>query len=552
MQATAQQEAIVADAIAGSNLAIEALAGTGKTSTQVMVGNALSHKRGRYLAFNKAIADEANSKFGNNVIASTIHSLAFRAVGRQYAHRLEGPKSGGSFTPMRILQDQGYTSMAGIMPLSRAGMVKKVLTNYMANTRPAPAKEDVPFSDLLRMSVGAKWTPADIDAIADALVMDACTLLEDILADNSELPYPHSLYLKQWADRKPSLGSELLLVDEAQDLDPLMARLVMDQDAQIVLVGDSRQMVYEWRGAQNLINTLTDSVELNTHYLTQSFRFGNRIAAAANHVLSHLNSPVKMTGTDIDRRALPQTRAMLYRTNGGVFGELVERSLDKEEKVHVAGGTADLAILLGAVEKLKRGVPTPHPDFIGFESWEQYEEAAEAYNAPPEMRLLVKVTRKHPMGKLKEAVAQAKHVTEQEADITLSTAHKAKGREFAHVALGKDFTLPSDNPLLDSDENRIPLEEARLQYVAMTRAQVDLYGAKSLIDTYRKREEIQKEIEAVAGASVEERLKVKMRYAPSIREEDAFEAFLKNLDPDERDTLVGTRENTASKSQPSP
>lgn len=55
-----------------------------------------------------------------------------------------------------------------------------------------------------------------------------------------------------------------------------------------------------------------------------------------------------------------------------------------------------------------------------------------------------------------------------------STAHKAKGSEWASVRIGEDFTEPVDQE--ESDENGDPLPgdiddaEARLAYVAVTRA----------------------------------------------------------------------------------
>jgi superfamily I DNA/RNA helicase len=71
---------------------------------------------------------------------------------------------------------------------------------------------------------------------------------------------------------------------------------------------------------------------------------------------------------------------------------------------------------------------------------------------------------------------------EQGAEIVVSTAHKAKGREWASVRIGEDFTEPMDQE--ETDENGDPLPgdiddaEARLAYVAVTRArhQLDIGG----------------------------------------------------------------------------
>ena len=75
---------------ASSNILINALAGTGKTTTLRMIGDALPG-RGQYTAFNAALVSESKEKFqGTKVACNTTHSLALRAVGKDFAHRLGG------------------------------------------------------------------------------------------------------------------------------------------------------------------------------------------------------------------------------------------------------------------------------------------------------------------------------------------------------------------------------------------------------------------------------------------------------------------------------
>lgn len=80
VKATEEQAAARDAFTAGRDLALVAGAGTGKTSTLVMMGAASRH-RGMYIAFNKPIAQEAKARFGTNVHCSTSHGLAYRAVG---------------------------------------------------------------------------------------------------------------------------------------------------------------------------------------------------------------------------------------------------------------------------------------------------------------------------------------------------------------------------------------------------------------------------------------------------------------------------------------
>jgi ABC-type branched-subunit amino acid transport system ATPase component len=74
-----------------------AYAGTGKTTTLQMISDAMPQRRGMYLAFNKAIASEAQQKFHRNVDCRTFHSLAFRSVPRGVTDKLRLPRLSPSF-----------------------------------------------------------------------------------------------------------------------------------------------------------------------------------------------------------------------------------------------------------------------------------------------------------------------------------------------------------------------------------------------------------------------------------------------------------------------
>ena len=81
---TEEQERVVLAAKSGKDLVIQALAGTGKTTTLKLLAEALFEKRGTYIAFNKAIVEEAESKFPSNVKCRTAHSLAYGQVGYRF------------------------------------------------------------------------------------------------------------------------------------------------------------------------------------------------------------------------------------------------------------------------------------------------------------------------------------------------------------------------------------------------------------------------------------------------------------------------------------
>jgi hypothetical protein len=88
---TPEQDAALDAFRSGDDLVLQAGAGTGKTTTMTMLGSA-TRWQGRYLAFNRSIAREAQRRFLGTVVCSTAHSLAFKAVGHRFRDRMDRPR----------------------------------------------------------------------------------------------------------------------------------------------------------------------------------------------------------------------------------------------------------------------------------------------------------------------------------------------------------------------------------------------------------------------------------------------------------------------------
>jgi AAA domain len=77
----------------GDELALIAGAGTGKTTTLELMGQAArTGTCGIYMTFNRAAADDARARCPRDVKCSTAHSLAFRATGQEFKDRLKAPR----------------------------------------------------------------------------------------------------------------------------------------------------------------------------------------------------------------------------------------------------------------------------------------------------------------------------------------------------------------------------------------------------------------------------------------------------------------------------
>ena len=266
----------------------------------------------------------------------------------------------------------------------------------------------------------------------------------------------------------PVIAADFILLDEAQDTNPVVLDVLRKQPAQMIYVGDKYQQIYEWRGAVNAMEKIdTESAT----YLTTSFRFGSTIAEAASKLLALLGEkrPIKgnLTITSRIGHVVPQT--ILARTNASTIAAIIE-SIDAGKSPHLVGGTDEVMEMLRGVQDLKEGKQSTVPDFFGFDKWEQVVEFAKSGEGD---HLLSFVNLVEQRGERQLMWALNRTVDEERSDLIISTAHKAKGREWSTVRLMDDF-LRSQPKKQKQDKlqnaNGHDPAEVRLFYVAMTRA----------------------------------------------------------------------------------
>lgn len=444
---------------------LEACAGAGKTSTLGAISSVLQGKgqQGLYIAFNKSIADEANRAMPSNVECRTAHSLAYRAkaIPFQNAGKL------GKCFPSIIAQQM---MIGKIQPKTSAGVASDVLTTV---TRFCYSKDrqisshHVPVNDYKK----AGYDNSEIGAIRSQILLYAQRLWLRMLDLRDRMPITHDVYLKLWALDMPALNYDFILFDEAQDANPVMTDLVLNQNANKILVGDRYQQIYSWRGADNALQ----SVDLPNHWLTKSFRFGQPIADVANYILQEqLHAPINIEGFDKINSSIRELKddefdCLISRTNANLISNIFD-ALDNEQKVHVNGGTAQLVNLLRNIERLMNGQRSEHPDLCIFTSMQDLRDYADT-DSGGDMKMPIKLIDDYGVAPLIRTIEEC-DTTVNRANYTLTTAHKSKGLEWNRVKLADDFrSKPSDK----DTEAKVPTfwtpEEANLLYVASTRAQ---------------------------------------------------------------------------------
>ena len=447
MNLTQEQQAIIS--CQADLITVNAFAGTGKTSTLEAFALAKPEKRMLYVAFNKAIQTEAERRVPGNVECRTTHSLAMRAVGKHYRHKL-----------VEKLRLPAIISALNLPPdYQVAEAIHKTLIRFLASDKQAAAEAVDPHAN-------SAWLLAEYTNHLWAMMCDK---------NDDRIGMLHDGYLKLYQLSRPHLSYDYILFDEAQDANPATTDILVNQACAKVFVGDRHQQIYQFRGAINAMNRLKGE----QFYLTNSFRFGQRIADAGNRVLAAKNEPRQIKGLrgpghigEVNRK---ERYAIICRTNATVFEEAV--SVHKYKKIHFMGGIAGYRF-----DRLEDGyhLQTGRLDLIKDNYIRSFGTFAElsrcvAETEDPELRNLQRTVSEYgrQIPALTRVIREKAVDSSTEADIIITTAHKAKGAEFTQVKLAEDFIdlADYDNMVESGKYKRQELEaELNLLYVAVTRA----------------------------------------------------------------------------------
>lgn len=461
----------------GTSLAIEAGAGAGKTSTLKLLAES-TKRRGQFVAFNKAITVEAGAKMPSNVACSTAHSLAYRAVGHRYRNRLNSPRVRSDQIARHLGLGQFNVSYGGMVKVMQPGRLAGITMRAIGKFCQTPDEEitvdhfpyidgiDEPYDDGRRRH-------ANNDEIRRYLLPAARRAWADLVKTEGVLKFGHDHYLKIWALSHPRILVDFLLIDEAQDLNPLLMGVASEQTdhAQLVLVGDSQQAIYGFTGA---VNALAKTPCENRAFLSRSFRFGPAIAEVANVVLDELEAELRLTGAgpaDSVVEAIENPDAILCRTNAMAVSTVMSAQA-RGRQPHLVGGGSDVLDFAKAAGELMEGRRTYHPDLACFDTWGEVEDYCANDQLGGDLRLMVKLVTDYGVDSITSALGRMPQ--ESRADLIVSTAHRGKGREWDTVQLAGDF----------SDEAREQPDELRLLYVAATRARqaLDVSHCAPLVD----------------------------------------------------------------------
>jgi hypothetical protein len=212
----------------GGSLRTDAYAGTGKTTTlQLLAEN--STRRGLYLAINRSIALEAKQRFPKRVLCATSHAIDFRGIQRSY--RFSDAKLVGSLTPNLLLEafriPETVTFRTGLMLPRRsyASVLVDGIKHFLRSRDPSPGPEHIPRYGILEFMANAHF--ADF---AKQAAEHLTAIWAHMRHKEGSLPLGHDGYLKLWALSDPVPKLDYIMVDEAQDLNPVLLWRIAECD----------------------------------------------------------------------------------------------------------------------------------------------------------------------------------------------------------------------------------------------------------------------------------------------------------------------------------
>jgi len=466
---TAEQRAIIAAAReTPDNLIITALAGAAKTSTLVLIAEALPSTRILCLAFNKKIALEMADRLPDNCTASTLNALGHRIWSEALGRRLQvNMKKMYSLTreyietfpkPEAKPLWAGFKEILATAKEAKAyGYIPAVACEEFAAKRPHP------------LSGAEFYTSCEYELTsAEQTAVDTILLASIREAFEGQIDFDDQIYMSTLF-RAIFPPHPLVLVDEAQDLSVLNHEFLRKlARRRLIAVGDPCQAIYGFRGAhETSMDLLAEAFSMSRLALTTSFRVPpvhvEHVKWRAPAMRAWSDNPYSGCVTSLSTWSvidIPDSAAIICRNNAPLYrlaitllqmgrtpklannalGKTLVNLLKKLGPPNMDRKTALGEVLRWKTDRLKRT-----------RAKATIRDQAEC------MAIFIRAT-----DSLGAATQFATDLFRYEGAVNFLTGHKAKGLEFPHV-----YFLDQD---LIGEEGQDP----NIRYVICTRAQESL------------------------------------------------------------------------------
>ena len=313
--------------------------------------------------------------------------------------------------------------------------------------------------------------PFYLHNVEDTVIRVAKKYWEDMINPNTDIPLTHDAYLKLYSLSDDVPKVDYLMVDEANDVNAVMVKIIERFPNQTILVGDSFQNIYRFNRTVSILRTF----DAKKMYLTKSFRFGDNVESFTNEVLSVLGASKPLVGNgykdgityfvDVPNTYIPS--AVLCRTNAGCIEALLDFTERYPElKISTTVDFKQISLIVNSYIALSEGdmKNVKHPLLYAFKNIDELKEYLSDVTFADDLTKTCNLIDRFGAKRLLAIILNLgnnKH-SPSEVDILITTAHKSKGLGFDNVTLYDDFIIKK-GAVLSKDE-------INLFYVAVTRA----------------------------------------------------------------------------------
>lgn len=459
------------------NLVINAVAGSGKTTTILML---LTLVRGKsiFLAFNSSIVEELSKRINNKMASvSTLHSLGLKSIMGRYGK-------------VKLSKSKTYRF---IKKASKKWDIeaKKIDAHFYTVDKLVDLYRLTLCGGELELANTANKLGVNFTKLHIKHALEVMSLLHEYNTNPKEVDFTDMIYIPAVNHECSMPKTNTLFIDEAQDLNRAqhaMVDRIIKQGARFVAVGDPAQSIYNFAGSDSKsFNIFVNKPRTVVLPLPICYRCPGRVIDHANKVYNVLipaenaidgevrvgdiweSAPEDMI---ICRNLSPLLNAYFeliadHRKcfiKGKDIGENLVRMISPfkggDMDVLKNGMQSQLHDKINHLLKIGMSMPTKHPSYQSLLERVQWIKIISAnYSNVSEMISGLNTIFKD----------------DSEKSIILSTIHKAKGLEANRVFFLDRGLIPSK--FAESEDQLI--QEDNLLYVAITRAKQSLIYCKT-------------------------------------------------------------------------
>lgn len=475
-------------------MAIKATAGSGKTTTLIQISKLLPViKKVHFAAFNKAISNELKYRLRGNIGCSTLHSLGMSAI---MSHYRESVKL-NDFKTFLFVDD--------------------VIKGLEFEKREEKLSYQFPIVDLVnyaRMTL-TDWDKVSLKELSDRYgvllsnedqLTFAIETLEKLHYYNSHftskkrtVDFIDMVYIPATLQKLDVSQFDVMLIDEGQDLNlcqhKMIERMTQKANSRIIFVGDYRQSIYSFMGADiNSFNRFSDREGVINLPLSVSYRCGKKIVELSQSIYPEIEPYENNHDGCVRHGAIDELKNgdMVLCRNTRPLVALYFELLQDHKTVSILGKDIGKN-LINFINKFGKDVTAKQVIDGLYEGLNQivFELKSKGvkrikdhdkYLNYLEKLLVIKIISKNLIYcyQIEETINKIFVDIEniRTDGITLSTIHKSKGLESDRVFIIRKDLLPSKYAVQDWQK----VQEKNLEFVMVTRAKKELIYADEWSD----------------------------------------------------------------------